>query len=486
MLRSQPKLTLSKLGFLCALATVGINAFAAEKPRDERPNILFILADDMGKEWVSSYGAEMVETPNIDKLATDGIKFDNVWSHPQCTPSRVSLVTGQYPYQHGWVNHWDTPRWGHAYLDAGQSQSVAKIMKDAGYATVAVGKWQVNDFRIEPDAMNKHGFDDYAMWTGYENGVPASAERYWNPYIHTNAGSRTYSGEFGEDIFSSFILDFVKEKKNQPWFAYYAMNLPHAPVTTTPLKPKANGKINKHVAMVEYADFIVEKMVTNLEEMGELENTIIVWTTDNGTSKGITGMRDGRKVRGGKMLTTETGVNSPFIVNGPGLVKSGVVSDALIDFTDILPTFAELAQAQIPSSYKLDGQSFAPMLLGKERDSDRDYILAMGGRNEAQVSEVGVENKFVYRDRVIRDKRYKLYVKSSPERGYEKLIDLENDIKEKHNLLDSKEPKIIAAKNALIKIAESMPDRDNDRQYGKKGALSWDVPVSVESQTWKE
>lgn len=454
--------------------------------KDERPNILFILLDDMGKEWVSSYGAKEIQTPNIDELARTGMKFNNVWSHPQCTPSRVSLITGQYPYKHGWVNHWDSPRWGQAYLDSEQNQSVAKILQNTGYATVAAGKWQVNDFRVEPDAMNKHGFDDYAMWTGYETGVAASAERYWDPYIHTKAGSKTYKGYFGEDIFSSHILNFIKDHKDQPWFAYYAMNLPHGPLTTTPHKPNVNNKMDKHKAMVEYADIILAKLITQLEAMGERENTVIVWTTDNGTSKNIVGTIDGRKVRGGKTQTTENGINSPFIVNGLGLVPSGIETDALVDFTDILPTFTELAQTQLPNGYDVDGFSFAPLILGKTDDSPRAHILSMGGKNEAKVSNQGVENKFNYRDRVIRNKQYKLFVKASPEFGYEKLVDLHADKGEVVNLLSSKDPKVITAKQQLIEYAESLPKKDNDPKYRKAPALEWDVPVSVKSQEWKK
>jgi arylsulfatase A-like enzyme len=480
------KVALSKIGYCCAVAMVSFASSVVAKQTDERPNILFILADDMGKEWVSAYGAEDIKTPNIDSLAAGGMKFDNVWSHPQCTPSRVSLITGQYPYRNGWVNHWDSPRWGQAYLDSNKNQSLARVMKSSGYATVAAGKWQVNDFRIEPDAMIKHGFDDYAMWTGYESGNPASAKRYWDPYIHTKAGSHTYPDQFGEDVFAGFLLDFIEKKKDQPWFAYYAMNLPHGPLTTTPLKTEIHSNMGKHKAMVEYADFILAKIVSQLEAIGERENTIIVWTTDNGTAKSVVGKMNGRTVRGGKTLTTENGINSPFIVNGPGLVPSGVTTDALVDFTDILPTFVDLAQSKIPTSYRVDGRSFAPLILGESKDSARDYILAMGGRNESQVSEKGVENKYNYRDRVIRDKQYKLFVKASPERGYEKLIDLENDVEEKINLLNSKDPKVFAAKNALIEIVEGLPDKDNDPKYARKDKLAWDIPVTVKSQVWKE
>ncbi len=452
----------------------------------QRPNILFILADDLGKEWISAYGAEDISTPNIDELANQGIRFDNVWSDPQCTPSRVSLITGQYPYRNGWVNHWDTPRWGQGYLDWQQNQSVAKVMQDAGYATVAAGKWQVNDFRIEPEAMTKHGFDDYAMWTGHETGVPASAERYWDPYIHTKKGSKTYLGEFGEDIFSEFLLNFIDKNKAQPWFAYFAMNLPHAPYTTTPHKSKLDSKLDKHKAMVEYADFILAKMIKRLEAMGERENTIIIWTTDNGTNKSLVGTLNGRKVRGGKQKTTENGINSPFIVSAPGLVPTGVVSDTLVDFTDILPTFADLASANIPSDYQLDGQSFAPYILNQQQDGSRSSILSMGGMNEAEVSEVGIENKFIFRDRVIRDKRYKLFVNATQPLSYEKLVDLQTDPEEKINLINSKDPKIVTAKAALIKVAQAQPKRDNDPKYRKRQALSWDKPVTVKSQEWKQ
>jgi len=470
---------------LCASLTMSA-AVADTKEKIEKPNILFILADDLGKEWISAYGAEDIKTPNIDELANQGIRFDNVWSHPQCTPSRVSLITGQYPYRNGWVNHWDAPRWGQGYLDWQQNQSIAKIMKDAGYATAAAGKWQVNDFRIEPEAMTKHGFDDYAMWTGYETGVPASAERYWNPYIHTKKGSKTYPGEFGEDIFSDFLLNFVEKNKAQPWFAYFAMNLPHSPYTTTPHKSKLDNNLDKHKAMVEYADFILAKMIKRLEEMGERENTIIIWTTDNGTNKSLVGTLNGRKVRGGKQKTTENGINSPFIISSPGLVPTGVISDTLIDFTDMLPTFADLADTEIPDDYKLDGKSFAPYILDEQQDGSRSSILSMGGMNEAQVSEQGIENKFAFRDRVIRDKRYKLYVNATQPLSYEKLVDLQTDPEEKINLINSKDPKIIAAKDALIKVAQAQPERDNDPKYRKRQELNWDKPVTVKSQVWKQ
>ena len=249
------------------------------------PNILFILLDDLGKEWVSGYDADNINTPNIDSLINGGMKFNNVWSMPQCTPSRVTLMTGQYPFRHGWVNHYDVPRWGHGVnFDSNKNPSLAKILKKAGYKTCIAGKWQINDFRLQPEALFVHGFDDYCVWTGGEGGnLKKSEKRYWNPYIHNKNGSKTYTGEFGEDIFSNFIIDFIEKNKQNPMFIYYPMCLPHGPLTTTPSEPDLNDKIDKHKAMVRYTDIILGKLVSALKKFKIRDNTIIFWTTDNGT-----------------------------------------------------------------------------------------------------------------------------------------------------------------------------------------------------------
>jgi len=159
-----------------------------------KPNIIFIMVDDLGKEWINCYGGDDIETPNLDALAKTGLKFNNAWSMPQCTPSRATLLTGQYPWRTGWVNHWDVPRWGVGYFDWEKYTTFATIMKTAGYKTAIAGKWQINDFRIEPEALKKHGFDDWCVWTGYEAQNPPSGKRYWDPYIHTKEGSKTYKG----------------------------------------------------------------------------------------------------------------------------------------------------------------------------------------------------------------------------------------------------------------------------------------------------
>jgi arylsulfatase A-like enzyme len=410
--------------------------------------------------------------------------FENFYAMPQCTPSRVTLFTGKYPFRHGWVNHWDVPRkGGGAHFDRDTNTSFARILQSAGYKNVAAGKWQVNDFRVQPEVMKEHGFDDYCMWTGYETGNPPSAKRYWDPYIHTKSGSETYHGQFGEDVFVNFLTDFMEKNKNDPMFLYYAMCLPHTPFTTTPAEPNVSGNLERHKAMVRYIDILVGRLENALTELGLRENTIIIFTTDNGSTNRITGLRDGREVKGGKQKTTENGICVPFIVNCPGIVPEGKVTDALIDITDIFPTFVELANAKVPDNIVIDGVSQAKLFTGISGHSQRDWIMAMGGGNRAALSEKGVENEYRFRDRVIRDKKYKLFVSS--ERKPEKLVNLQTDPREKENLLPPSNPESKAAFEKLWKVIEKFPGKDNDPIYNPLPPQPWDVDVTVESEVWK-
>ena len=274
----------------------------------EKPNIVFIMVDDLGKEWIGCYGADNIETPHIDALAEGGMKFHNCYSMPQCTPTRATLLTGQYPWRTGWTNHWDVPRWGVGYFDWQKYTTFATLMKSAGYATAIAGKWQINDFRLEPEALKKHGFDDWCVWTGYEAGNPASAERYWDAYVHTREGSKTYQGKFGPDLYTDFLIDFAKQHRDEPLMLYFPMALTHGPLVHTPHQPQASSKADKHTAMVEYTDHLVGRLVQAFEELGLRERTIFVFTTDNGTSGSLRGTIAGQRPSGGKASNYEGGV----------------------------------------------------------------------------------------------------------------------------------------------------------------------------------
>ncbi|MDN3688847.1 sulfatase-like hydrolase/transferase [Cyclobacterium jeungdonense] len=457
-----------------------------------RPNILIIMVDDLGKEWISQYGAADITTPAIDALAESGITFTNAYAMPQCTPTRVTLLTGQYPFRHGWVNHWDVPRWGGgAHFDETRYPSLGKELKKAGYATCIAGKWQIDDFRVEPDALTKSGFDDYCMWTGYESGVAASANRYQDPYVYTKEGSKTRAGEFGPDVFKRFIVDFIQENKDDPMFIYYPMVLTHTPFVNTP-NSAAPDSLGKHKAMVTYTDRITGELVKALEDAGVRDNTVIIWTTDNGTTGAITGNRNGFSVPGGKAKTIESGINVPFLVSWPDKIKANRVSDALIDFTDIFPTCLELAgipakrqESMEENQFVIDGFSFKDVLLNGDEYSSRKWILAMGGGNNAARTENGVENEYLFRDRVVRNKQYKLYINSK--REPEKFIDLLTDPMETTNLLDSLDTDERKRHfKQLREVIPTFPEKDSDPKYTPNPAQAWDVPVTEQSQVWKK
>lgn len=433
------------------------------------------MVDDLGPEWISAYGSEVVETPNIDRLAAEGVLFNNAHSMPQCTPTRVTLLTGQYPYHHGWTNHWDVPRWGGgAHFDPDLNFSFARLFRDAGYRTAAAGKWQINDFRVQPEAMVEHGFDAYAMWTGYEGQPPAnqdtpnpSAERFQNPYIHTKEGSRTYADEFGPDVFADFLISFMEANHDQPMLLYFPMVLTHPPLVPTPHEPDAEGIIGRHSAMVRYTDHLVGRLTDTLDALGIRDNTYIFFTTDNGTSRGINGRMNGRDVAGGKGSLGQNGMHAPFIVSAPGHIPAGTTTDALMDFSDLFPTFTELAGIASPDSLLLHGYSFANVLKDPAQMGQRNWALSMGF-GPARLTADGVVPVQSFTDRTVRNERYKLWVEDGVSSA---LYDLQADPGETNNLLNSPEHQDARAK--LEAIVASFPANDAAPRYTPLPPQSW-------------
>jgi arylsulfatase A-like enzyme len=448
---------------------------AAEKPA-AKPNILYIMVDDLGKEWISCYGGEEIQTPNIDALAASGMTFNNAYSMPSCTSSRTTLLTGKYPWRNGYVSHWDVPRWGVGYFDWKQKENTtfARLMKDLGYATCAAGKWQINDFRIEPQAMKKHGFDDWAMWTGSETGNEPSHQRFQDPYINTPEGSKTYAGKFGPDIYTDHLITFMRKHKEEPMCLYYPMALVHRPWVATPDEPNAKSRLERHKAMVRYVDKMVGKLIKSLDELKIRDRTIVIFTTDNGTTGGRVGFsatRNGKEVAGAKGEQSEAGVCAPFIVNCPGIVPEGVETDALTDFSDMLPTFVELGGGKPPKDLIIDGTSIAPIILGKKPDSERPWIMSLGG-GAGRITKDGVRGSKIFGARVIRDKQYKVWV--SEKKKIIRLHDLQKDPWEKINLLDSTLVEHEQAVEKFQTVVDALPDKDGHPLYEPRAANPWD------------
>jgi len=356
---------------------------------DERqPNIVLMMADDVGWEAFGCYGAEDYKTPHIDQLAATGIRFAHCYSTPICTTSRVKIMTGKYNFRN--YTHF-------GYLSP-KEKTFGHLLQKAGYKTAIAGKWQLNGlYNTLPgsdDSSRPHaaGFDEYMLWqlTTAKGGDQRGGERFWSPPIEHNGKFLTKEmnkGKYGPDMFCDFVCDFMERNKDQPFFVYYPMVLVHNPFVPTPdtiggqplegankaPKDKAKQKEN-FVAMVNYMDKIVGRIVKKIDDIGQSENTIILFTADNGTNTSITSRWNGQNIKGGKAGMKDMGTHVPLVAYWKGHTPDGVVLNDLIDFTDFYTTFAEAAGSKMGDTDPIDGRSFLPQLKGQP-GNPRDWVF---------------------------------------------------------------------------------------------------------------
>ena len=349
---------------------------------EERPNIILIMADDMGYEALSSNGCESCKSPNLDKLAAEGVRFTNCFSNPICTPSRAKIMTGQY-------NVRNYVKFG--ILDRGQT-TFAHQLKEAGYATAIAGKWQLGK---EKDAPQHFGFEKSCLWQHTRSGRSKKDgttfdRRFVNPMLEFNGVEKDYtSGEYGPQVCTDFICDFIEENKRKPFLVYYPMILTHCPFDPTPEStdwdPKRLGSTSykgdqndpqRHfVDMVAFADKAIGQIVAQLEKSDVRDNTLIIFTGDNGTDKPIVTPWNGTKVIGGKGSMTDTGTRVPLIASWPkGIKKPGRIVDDLVEFTDMLPTLCEVSEAALPKDHPGDGASIVSVLQNRAKARKKDWI----------------------------------------------------------------------------------------------------------------
>ena len=341
------------------LALVFCTTLLAAKERP--PNIILIMADDIAYDNIGCYGSDYFQTPSLDNLAADGMKFNHCYSEPVCTPSRVKIMTGR----DGIRNYVEFGVLDHREITFGT------MMKKAGYATAIAGKWQLRDGSkgsLAPDC----GFDTYCLW----NYPGTTRNRFWNPsLIRDGKKVAINKNSYGPDICTDFLIEFIRKNSEHPFFAYYPMLLVHSPFVATPDSENRGCRdINKNYHdMVNYMDKCVGKIVDALDENGLRENTIVMFTTDNGTGRNLKYPYMGEIRRGEKAYSTDGGTHAPLIVNCPGLVPNGGQCDALVDFYDVLPTLADIGGASLPQVV-LDGRSFWPQCRGEKGDA-RDWIF---------------------------------------------------------------------------------------------------------------
>ena len=228
--------------------------------------------------------------------------------------------------------------------------------------------------------------------------------------------------------------------------------------------------------MVRYLDKNVGRLVKALDELGLRDRTIIIFTTDNGSTGNVTGTRHGKKVKGAKAQEVEAGVCEPFIVSCPGLVPAGIETDALTDFSDLLPTFVELGGGTVPEDLVVDGHSIAPLILGKEKDSPRKWIMAMG-HGRASLDDKGVRGRADFMSRVIRDKHYKVWINNK--KKITRLHDLTEDPWEQTNLIKSREEDHKRAIKKFQHVLDTFPDKDGRPLYEPRAANAWDRKEQV-------
>ncbi|QHI68686.1 sulfatase-like hydrolase/transferase [Tichowtungia aerotolerans] len=455
-----------------------------------KPNIVFVLADDVSAKDLRCYNEHGIKLPTIEKMAEEGVMFQTAWAAPVCGPSRAILQTGKYPFKQGYFeNHvepnirlWRNPR----------HQLVGQVLKKAGYVNAWYGKIHFGGTPVN------YGFDEYCTtqwWDGYDGPFQSpkkttagmySVSWYWHPGLLENGkGLQTGSEDFGPQIESERILDFITRHKDRPFFVYWPSNLPHmahqggtpmngnwfypdVPVCDASGKPTGKKEKGTLASNMQFLDRKLELIVGRLDDLGILDNTIIFLAGDNGTP----GYGKGK-------FESEVAPHVPFVVWGPGNVKSRGASPVMVDFSDIMPTLAELCGAEIPDD--INGKSFAPYLLGKPFEP-REWVFMQF--NNA---------RWLRNDRWLLD-GYGRFYDCGDERdestGYGALSQCEplgaNGPKDPdigyQDVTESYDPEVVAARKRFEAILKDLPGPDYNDPETKAAwqkFRSWNKPVQL-------
>ncbi len=409
----------------------------------QKPNVLVVLTDDLGYHDVSYYGAKNIETPNIDRLCKDGMRFDYFYTNsPVCAPTRASLMSGRYPDfvgVPGLIRYHKENNWG--YLTPNTKLLPAQL-KELGYHTAHVGKWNLG--LESPNLPNQKGFDHFHGW------LEDMMDDYWSHLRHGMNFMRLNEEVIqptghATDLFTSWAVDYINKQspKNEPFFLYLAYNAPHFPVQ--PPKewydkvikkyPGISEKRAKLVALIEHMDDGLGRVIQALKSNGQYENTIIVFSSDNGGH--LPDLANNGPLRDGKQSMYEGGLRVPTVVAWPQKIAKNVVSNEPVLTMDLFPTIVDLVGGKV--AHKIEGRSFAPILLNQKDNLDerpmyftrREGGILFGGK--------------AYHALRLGD--WKL-LQNSPFQPYE-LYDLRNDPYEQKNLVNSN-PQMVQNLNKIL------------------------------------
>ncbi len=465
-------------------------AYSAEKPLEHGvPNIVLILADDLGWTDVGCFGTKFYETPNIDRLAKEGMRFTNAYTNgPNCAPTRACLMSGKYSPRHGVFTVGDPWRGAKNRRKmipvpnnttlASEEVTIAEALKTAGYTSAAIGKWHLGG---QGNLPTDQGFD--LNVGGSHSGSPAGGYHLPNRMKLPKAKK----GEYLTDHLTDRGVEFIEEHKNGPFFLYQSYHSVHTPIQSKKeykekydKKPVPEGSKHSHAAyagMVQSLDEGVGKILEKLDDLGIADRTVVVFMSDNG---GVGGYRDAgiggteitnnAPLRGGKGMLYEGGIHVPMIVRWPGVVEPGSQCDVPVITTDFYPTFLAIAGAKGDPKHKLDGRSLLPLLLQTGKFA-RDaiywhfpaYLQGYGG--DDRTTPAGV----------IRSGDYKLI--EFFEDGHVELYNLAEDIGEKNDLAKKMPERAKELHDKLIAWRKSVnapmpkpnPDYNPAAKPGKKG-----------------
>ena len=433
-------------------ALIGIATISCAEAR-EQPNIIFIMADDLGYGDLGCYGQKLIETPHIDRLAKEGIRFTQAYSGgPVCTPSRSVLMTGLHagrtPARDN-VPHYPT------YFDD-EDLTVAEVLKASGYRTGGIGKWSLGDAGTTGAALAQ-GFDH---WFGYLN--QDHAHYYFTEYLDDDKGRRELPENavtrehYSHDLLTEEAVKFIRDSGDTPFFYYAAYTLPHfssfdedpdglAVPSTDPYADRDwSEKAKKYAAMIHLLDRDVGRICDLVDELGLAEETLIIFTSDNGGHKNVDeAFQTSGPLRGFKRDLYEGGVRVPFIARWPRTIQPGLVTDEVIAFQDMMPTFAELGGAEIPEG--LDGLSITAALTGEKLEEERPFLYWDHGHCRR------------YYDQAVRLGDWK-GVRLGKDEGHLQLFNLAKDIGETTDL-SADHPEVVSKIEKIMAEAVTPNDR---------------------------
>ena len=446
---------MSKLKFIITGIFV-VLSFAVAAKIPEKPNILLILIDDMGYPAIGCYGNKMVPTPNIDKIAEKGVRFTQGYACPQCTPTRASLLTGQYTARN---KMWHViPEYGFPYARSTEPKyledlprqqfTVAEALKTAGYTTAILGKWHLSTF--DNDGYYTYLYADKAHYYGFD-------------YVNPKQNPSEYSGygDKGVDFLTNEAIGFIEQNREKPWFIY----LSHHTVHNLVLAPKELVKkylekgypekglhFAEYLASIEHLDNSVGRLNAKLAELGIEKNTVVIFVSDNG---GVDSQFDCAPLRYGKGSAYEGGTRVPFMLLWPGKVDANKTCTTPVHVVDIYPTLLAVAGIERPAQQILDGENLLPLLSGKKKEARKFenrpvyfyqplYDIQWGAVPSASMVQGNYKLIWFFHDYIDLDQNGK-YI---PE-GRIELFDLKNDLGEMKNIAATLPEKTAQMKSEL-------------------------------------